>query len=112
MAQTPNPQEQYLLDQVYSGKAANFSVDTVIDTQFLRSYILELSNYVLAGRQSRGCLRREIHHEVMKDRHDLSDGRRDGGGPLPALGFHHCTFHGGFCADELRILIDLLFERM
>lgn len=107
MAQELNENEKYLLQQVDSGEPAIFDVETHIDTRFLREHILELVPGAHAHDGQRSCLRWVIHNAVFTKQLDLSDGRRSGGGSLPAIEFHACDFQGGFCADGAHI--DRLF---
>ncbi len=107
MAQELNEEEKYLLEQVYSGKPAIFNVKTIIDAPFLREHILELAPDALANDRQRSWLRWVIHKAIFTKELDLSDGRRSGGGSLPAIEFHDCDFQWGFCANGAHI--DRLF---
>lgn len=103
MTRQPNDQEKRLLEEVYSGKPAIFDVETIIDAQFLREHILELTPEDCADDRQRSSLRWIIHRAVFTEPLDLNDGRRSGGGSLPALEFHDCDFNAGFCANGAHI---------
>ena len=107
MAAELNEQEKYLLQQVYSGKSAAFKTPAIIDTVFLRNHILELADHAAADDSQRCSVRWVIEKAIFTEQLDLSDGRRCGGGSLPAIEFHTCEFRGGFCADGAHI--DRLF---
>ncbi len=102
MAQGLSRDEQWLFEQIYAGKNAAFATNTIIDSGVLRDHILELDEQGRSAGQ-RGSLRWVIENAEFSEQVDLSDGRRAGGGALPAIEFHLCKFHAGFCADGAQL---------
>lgn len=84
------------LKDLQDGREADFGGGK-IDSEELRSFLLQLQPN--AGKTPR-CF---ISNAVFEHKVDLSDGRDPSGSALPALEFHGCTFHQGFCADGAHI---------
>ena len=84
------------LEDLLKGRQADFA-NLAIDTDELRDFILALRRD--AGSTPR-CF---IKNAVFEQQLDLSDGRMPDGSALPAIEFHCCTFHYGFCADGARL---------
>jgi hypothetical protein len=84
------------VEDLRNGREANFA-GAELDSNDLRSFLLQLDPD--AGKTPRCFIRNAVFPHIV----DLSDGREPGGSALPALEFHGCTFHAGFCADGARI---------
>lgn len=84
------------LDILSKGQQADFA-DSEVDVEILRKFILALPPY-----SGPACCCK-IKNAVFTQELDLRDGRLPDGSPLPALEFHECTFHQGFCADGARL---------
>lgn len=95
--------EQYLLDQVEHGQDVEFKNKTNISARFLRDHILEIAGTEIGASPRQGCPRWVIHNAAFAEQLDLSDGRRSGGAPLPAIEFHGCEFRRGFIANGARV---------
>src|ERR1700761_2273568 len=84
------------LEDLRNGREANFA-GAKVDSNDLRCFLLQLDPD--AGKTPRCFIRNAVFPHIV----DLSDGREPGGSALPALEFHGCTFHAGFCADGAHI---------
>lgn len=80
------------LEDLRNGREADFQGKKIISEE-LRGFLLQLEP--AAGKTPR-CF---IRNAEFEDKVDLSDSREPSGGALPALEFHGCTFHAGFCGD-------------
>src|SRR6266403_4115156 len=103
MAHSPNANETYLLEQIYSGQPGTLpETKAIIDAQYLREHILEFGS-AASSANPRRAPRWLIHNAIFEEQLDLQDGCRSGGGSLPALEFVNCEFKAGFCADGAKI---------
>jgi hypothetical protein len=95
---------QFLLQQVYSGKACVFEKERkpVIDAAFVCKHILGL-DAAQTNASSRCVIQWEIHNAIFAGEFNLFDGCQCGGGFLPALEFVCCGFQSGFWADGAKI---------